>query len=75
VKFRQSKGILNTIACFSLDKHSKELEENVNSGIIYLKSTVATTLFSLSRTFPLDRCTYVGEDNGAKILRVAKTHV
>ncbi len=74
VKYKEHKGAVNSLTCSSLEGHSQELEENINTGIIYLKSTVATSLLCLSRTFPLDRCTYVGEDNGAKTLQVLYMH-
>lgn len=69
-KFLHPEEAVNSLTRFSLDQHSEEFVENFNSGIIYLKSTVAASLICLSRKFPLNRCTYIGEDNGSKTLQV-----
>lgn len=76
MKLGQLEGAVNSLTFFivkghSREVHSEELQEDINSGIVYLKSTVATSLLCLSRKFPLNRCTYVGEDNGANSLQVA----
>ncbi|KAI9560787.1 hypothetical protein GHT06_011739 [Daphnia sinensis] len=68
---KQGEAIVESLSFLSPDETSTELKQNISSGIVYLKSTVATRLLSLSSKFPLHRCTYFGEDNGAQILQLS----
>lgn len=67
---KQEEGVVDSLSFLSPDENPTELKLNINSGIVYLKSTIATRLLSLSSKCPLHRCTYFGEDNGNQILQV-----
>ncbi len=43
------------------------------SGIVYFGASVSELLLELHTTPPLDACTYIGLDNGAKPLSVCGT--
>lgn len=70
VKFRQQEGMVDSLSFISPDETPTDSKININSGIIYLKSTIFANLLSLTSKYPLDRCTYLGEDNGTEILQV-----
>ncbi len=65
-------GTVESISPISLLDQISELEVNINGGVLYLNSTVAKCLLLLSSKFPLDQCTYLGEDNGNETLQVLK---
>lgn len=68
---KQEEGIVDSLSFLSPDENPTELKLNINSGIVYLKSTIATRLLSLSSKCPFHRCTYFGEDNGNQILQLS----
>ena len=71
IKVRQQDGTVESISSLSQIDESSDLEMNINGGIVYLHSTVADSLLLLSNKYPLDRCTYLGEDNGVHTLQVS----
>ena len=65
VQFNKENGIVEAIIPGSTAlNYSHEWEANESAGIVYIASSVAEKLLLLSCKFPLDNCTYLGEDSG-----------